>query len=720
MNRATTYSFLGLLTSEEVSRIEIPIIQRDYAQGRTEKKGKRTIQTIRTAFVQRLFAALTDNIELELDFIYGTISNQGVFVPLDGQQRLTTLFLLHWYSSTREGKHAEASVFLKRFSYETRMSSKLFCHMLVQLNKLDFNQASISEVIQNEPTFFLAWKQDPTVQSMLVMLDAIHDTYTVPIYERLSSDCPIRFKFINLDHFHLEDTLYIKMNARGKPLTPFENVKAKLQTYMERCVKTESLTAEFVARFLMKMDNEWTDFVWSLSRNHYHDSYLQLLLAMFVNHVAQHPLHASELASLINDEETPTLDELIALSRQDPTWLHYVETTFDAFSLGKHKQLPETVLDIEKVLLKIAAKEVTYTERLQLLAFSLYSHQPSLSNDSLTQWMRLSRNLTENTLYNTMTDFSNSAKTIAQLSHSIDHIKQYLSKETLSGFYGPQFIQEQRKVTLQLQHSGWSERIEKAEDYPYFLGEIGFLLKFSNAIELNERSTLEEHAHAQERFDFYYERAILIFGPATLRVPRNLFTRALLTIGDYTLRQGRNRSFLTEGFDRDISFKRLLREENNQFVKTLIEQINQQAVEASLHTIIHQGNVTDWRRYFIHYPRILEETCGRKRFIRFADENNILLLRHTATSGTCQEYYSFALYAALKEKDIDCSYIGSAGRSGYKYVYFPKSEWQIYFEENAFKWFHDDYGYYDEEGLATLEDMVADVLAYEKSLAASL
>ena len=81
-------SFWSLLTSK---KIVIPIIQRDYAQGRIGK------EYLREPFLGQLFDALQQqNTELVLDFVYGSVE-KGVLYPLDGQQRLTTLWLLHWY-----------------------------------------------------------------------------------------------------------------------------------------------------------------------------------------------------------------------------------------------------------------------------------------------------------------------------------------------------------------------------------------------------------------------------------------------------------------------------------------------------------------------------------------------------------------------------------------------------------------------------------------------
>ena len=86
-------SFWSLISRPDISSITIPIIQRAYTQGgRGDDEG---IKEKGQQFISRLVAALHGE-PILLDFIYGSLSG-GVMCPLDGQQRLTTLFLLHWY-----------------------------------------------------------------------------------------------------------------------------------------------------------------------------------------------------------------------------------------------------------------------------------------------------------------------------------------------------------------------------------------------------------------------------------------------------------------------------------------------------------------------------------------------------------------------------------------------------------------------------------------------
>ena len=89
-------------------RIEIPIIQRDYAQGRENKV------YLRERLLGKMIKALQDKSgkdTLSLDFVYGT-NEHGAMWPLDGQQRLTTLWLLHWYLAVRTNNLASAEGWL--------------------------------------------------------------------------------------------------------------------------------------------------------------------------------------------------------------------------------------------------------------------------------------------------------------------------------------------------------------------------------------------------------------------------------------------------------------------------------------------------------------------------------------------------------------------------------------------------------------------------------
>ena len=235
--------------------VEIPIIQRDYAQGRITKE----VTRIRNRFLASLYDALTENIPIKLDFVYGDIKELKL-IPLDGQQRLTTLFLLHWYIARHEGIEEKEFSFLKAFSYSTRYSAREFCQSLIDYAP-DFSNENITEDIEDQCWMPLDWKNDPTIASMLTMLDAIHSKFkkTSGLWERLMNGC-ISFYFLSIEDMGLTDDLYIKMNSRGKPLTEFEHFKAEWEGLVKKMDEDDAVLSGELSR---KIDTVWTDILWS-------------------------------------------------------------------------------------------------------------------------------------------------------------------------------------------------------------------------------------------------------------------------------------------------------------------------------------------------------------------------------------------------------------------------------------------------------------------------
>ena len=123
--------------------------------------------------ISEYFDALTkENYSLVLNFIYGDLTN-NVFTPIDGQQRLTSLFLLHWYIFKRSG-YEDGIKILQKFSYLTRDTSKRFCNKICEDGiKIDFYEDHINTQIKDCYWFSGSFNSDPTIQSMLVVLDNI-------------------------------------------------------------------------------------------------------------------------------------------------------------------------------------------------------------------------------------------------------------------------------------------------------------------------------------------------------------------------------------------------------------------------------------------------------------------------------------------------------------------------------------------------------------------
>lgn len=273
-NRNTVESYevgLGdLLTSSnpniKVDFVKIPMIQRDYAQGRPDKK------MVRERFLQALFDAIDreDAKLLMLDFVYGQRKSEKnkvgestgkrTFEPIDGQQRLTTLYLLNLYVAKRIDNN-DALKWLRRFSYETRQSSTRFCEKLIEMPKDAFSD--LESYLKTQPWYTQRYRKDPTISGMVQTLTDIVDHYSDKsfdvdtlrgVWERLQQN--IHFMLLYLKNLNTTDDLYIKMNSRGLRLTDFEQFKAELEGYFKDVPKTKEID------FGVKIDTTWTNLLW--------------------------------------------------------------------------------------------------------------------------------------------------------------------------------------------------------------------------------------------------------------------------------------------------------------------------------------------------------------------------------------------------------------------------------------------------------------------------
>lgn len=242
-------TFISLLEKYE-NNVVVPIIQRGYAQGRKTNE----VNKIREDFLDVIIYFLSnDKEELILDYIYG-VEDNGVFYLLDGQQRLTTLFLFHWYFNFNDE-------ILKRFTYETRNSSKNFISFLLSIKreKIDLQtDEKLSKILKDNINFLNFWEKDTTVKGMLQVIDDIH--------KKVKNNKDIDSGKLNSIQFYCEyikgdpDDLYIKMNSRGKQLTDFEIFKSKFEKFLDEnniIIKDKNYQG-----FDKKIDIDWTNFIW--------------------------------------------------------------------------------------------------------------------------------------------------------------------------------------------------------------------------------------------------------------------------------------------------------------------------------------------------------------------------------------------------------------------------------------------------------------------------
>lgn len=728
-------SFFKLFDQKQF-RVLIPIIQRDYAQGRKSKK------EVRDSFLNALYDYLNDNKpNRDLDFVYGSLRSTDQvtdFIPLDGQQRLTTLFLLHWYlyqiSDNTDKKIEFKNALLKNgksmFSYETRRSSTDFCEALMK-HDIDFENFSESDkeltgnktdifpssIITNAPWFYLSWKYDPTIQSMLTMLDAIHEKFNgrKVFFERLlNTENPIiTFLFLNLRDFQLTDDLYIKMNSRGKPLTPFENFKAKFEQYLDK----HPLSREFHLKFddngkkvsskeyfSHNIDTKWADLFWNYRNlqnrsntpndDTFDDELMNFIRVILTNQYA-----------MTSKRKDDALEYLLG-TQVARKWQDYS----DIISFNKYQELKALTEDGILFLIDAFDRLANGNKKIKVHLSDGYSHyfdekkvfENALTHDfesnhqrlcfhayirflienkndlsGINQWMRVIHNLShpENTVIDSASDIATAIKSIEDLLPHSSGILEFLKKDnaTISLFSSWQVWEEKIKAHLITKSEDWKNKIEEVEKHGYFNGQIGFILEFAGIEEYYDNNKScdwneQEDTEYFKKFSDYAGKASIVFHESyENRVNDKDFVleRAVLTKGDYLTTASQNRknllstSLTKNNIKRDHSWKRLLRISNDKdipkkrlYVKQVFDdkRFDINNQVSSLESICNDRTNT-WRDYFISCP-VMIKYC-KQGFIRFDNENSIRLYKQSQSNFPHVELYSYYLWKNFIEHQKD-------------------------------------------------------------------
>ena len=399
------------------------------------------------------------------------------FLPLDGQQRLTTLFLLHWYLAWSDDRLADyKAMFLdgrhSRFTYRVRPSSTEFFDSLADFTPTCPPDAvpSLRHLLEDQPWFFLHWRSDPTIQASLTMLDAIHERFkgATGLYARLvdQQHPAITFHLLPLEHFGLSDDLYIKMNARGKPLTQFETFKARFEQDLNTLFPTETRKLDghewSVPQFFeRRMDTRWTDFFWSHRGKNISldDAVMNLVWTLIRVSLDPSDKRFATDTTLLADNALVASYTLF----NDHQWLsrslaeHLIEL-LEAWSTdgsGLTSQLPSTRYFDEARSFRRAITgptALTYPYLVQFAAFAYYltQHRGTLEKSNFQEWMRVVSNLVTNSDIERPGEFGRSLAGLKKLLPHSNAILQWLATADVEqlGFSPQQLREESLKAKL--------------------------------------------------------------------------------------------------------------------------------------------------------------------------------------------------------------------------------------------------------------------------------
>ena len=618
------FTFWKLISDSELDyTIEIPAIQRDYVQDRLYSDFKKADCDI----VGDIQNSLTNQTKINLHFVYGKVDNQEL-IPLDGQQRLTTLFLLHWFLSLGTLSDNNKKI-LSKFTYETRPSSEDFCRKLVNESIVYESGKKISEQVSNTKWFFLSWKNDPTIKAMLNMLDVIQEKFNEPsekLFNLLCNEnCYVTFHFLPLQQFKLDDEIYVKMNSRGKPLTDFENFKANFSVLFDQDNKS-------------KLDNEWLDIFWMYEKNNekinldeVDKKYLKFIENISLCFWSENKDFTKEERDNFN-----IFNEYKEIYSSDSEYLKFISKILDSL---------KTYEDTQNYFESFLKPNPDYWEYLRFYSVAqFFIHCGIVNNTNIeiyNKWIRVCRNLINNSLIQAPDEFYKAIRSIKDLATHIQHIYEYLvlPETKIVGFLQSQVEEEKTKAKLILNDNLWNEVIEQTERHFYFDGQIGFILNF---IKNDNRYDLDQ-------FSDYSKKMSKLFSSEFQDNYDCLFQRSLLTFGDYLVPISGHFTFCN--FERSLrakmdNWRKVFNEDTKStYLKQLLDTIKIDSIKNDLQTIVNNFQGNDWSYLFIKNKGIIEY-CNNYQIDKI--EGQIYLARSNAKNWRRKaELRSYVFYKTM-------------------------------------------------------------------------
>ena len=656
----------------KVKEIVIPMIQRDYAQGRNDSATKRK----RNDFLDLLLDIVNDKETKRLDLIYGKIENKKL-TPLDGQQRLTALFLLYWYAAKKERKSKTEWEKFKNFKYETRYNAKRFCEKLYdEFDKITYfdpispREKNISEYIEDQNWFPLQWKKDPTISSMLVVLDSIDEKFhdVTNLLDKLNK---IKFYYYPLEDVKDADKLYINMNSRGKELTTYEILKADLEKYMRESSysKTDII--------MQKFDGIWTDFLWDYCDKNTKNYDAAIPDEMFVNYFKY-------ICYLIHyrDNNEPfdySLDEFDLAKKyfsKGCTNAHaqnmdFLENAFDcwirkdnnSYDYKKHKEFLENYMsstnnnDGKKIVVKkpviesdkkdkkyenmlhnclVNGTKVDYSVKVLLYAImeflKLDNKNRMLDNKNDDEFIKRLRWI-NNLVNNSNDELAERVKN----SHMQAIFKQTQEIMTTGKLYGlpptgfneTQLEEEKQKEkyldkiqsSLDYNDNDKLKQLRKLEDHPLLNGQISILVGKENLVNTDVKKISENIAKVDKFYKLFEKSDNYDYA---------LISRAMMTFDDYGQINRKGTRFYY-GVDNYGSWEELFQQSNDrkgfektgEILNTLLDNLGDPATadyKGQLEKIINDyisvctsKKEYPWRYYFIAYYDLFKSDYGHYR-----------------------------------------------------------------------------------------------------------
>lgn len=698
--------------------IYVPEFQRNYLQGDDSNE---SIKYKRDRLLDDIFNCIeSQSKSINLGYIYGRVeeSYKGkLFYPYDGQQRLTTLYFLYLLIYFKFKNYDEIDSIKEKLSYQTRISTNRFIESFLSWI-LDSKEKDniyndfwnkdgkdLKGFIMSQDWFMMTeWNYDVSIINMLSIIveisrrikENLGDKTGIVNFIDKDENNPFQFDFIYVDDISKSDDLYIKINARGKALSPFENLKSDIDKYWKDEDKT-------------KLDAEWTEYVWNQldvndknKEKSFDNSFYNLLSNIFYLQylvgLDQNNLNDKILIEIENKYKKGIVDkewitpELCHVSC--PMISSFLDAMIGSFKSIKDKQ-------IESVNRKIFGlgdyqnnNGQNKMERADLFEVFVYYYSVSSLFTKNDMEFTVKRNLLNeieivtNRIIENQRPYldspTNLFKALKSVKVLIDNsikfhgvYKFFLSidndtKESIrDGLMKEQVEEEILKAKLIDKDSRYVALFNKGYSQLKNKGQLGFIFYLIKNNKSLSKIGIEDVSY--ESFEKTLNQIIsiqnFIIGEFT---NYELLLRAILAKAKGSFfweRRNNLLSFPLLNNDRDISLHAFLNcySSNNpndvEYKLNLLDGLrevlnlfdpNKDNIEEVLKRIIEDYKKIDstvWNKFFVIYDGVFQQ-C-RNGNIYFSSDMYVLLLDKKFRSGKWWEYYTFALKKALNEAKKD-------------------------------------------------------------------
>ena len=351
------YSILDILDFQNLEQFVIPEIQRDYVWSKSDVND--VLESIKDGF---------ENSDIPyLGFIYAYNDKDYVYkyFLIDGQQRMTTIFLLLvalYYKLEKDfPEHLIKNEKLK-LDYKVRQATHDFLTDFVNFLNNNKGLTLDDKIIKEQNWYHTNYANDITIFNIINNFIEIYNWLTNLGDDNLTKFLTFIEDDIQLSYFDIEngrqgEELYIYMNSRGRHLVENETLKAKFLSKLDTTEDKENWGREW---------ENWQDFFW-VNRLNNPDSdngfneFLRMVQIITMSNNKKSPIDINKFVTSKDNIDFHLLPELKEIKRYFIAYKYLVE----------NKSISEfyKTYEHDNYFIETERKQIDYFKTLPLITF---------------------------------------------------------------------------------------------------------------------------------------------------------------------------------------------------------------------------------------------------------------------------------------------------------------------------------------------------------------